>query len=72
MFAKSLADIFVISLRIKTGSQRDHKQLILNLWKVLVPPIRAATEHLTRYHGIRCTIVALILILLSDLLAVGI
>jgi hypothetical protein len=27
---KSLADILVISLRIKTGSQRGHKQLILS------------------------------------------
>jgi hypothetical protein len=30
MFSKSLAGIFVISLRIKTGRQRGHKQLFLN------------------------------------------
>jgi hypothetical protein len=29
MFSKSLAGILVISLRIKTGSQRGHKQLLL-------------------------------------------
>src|SRR5258705_6303787 len=29
MLVKSLTDVFVISLRIKTGSQRGHKQLVM-------------------------------------------
>ncbi|TKS58538.1 MAG: hypothetical protein EWM73_03481 [Nitrospira sp.] len=39
-FVKSLADIFVISLRIKTGSQRGHKQQILILPPRAYSPIQ--------------------------------
>jgi hypothetical protein len=44
-FVKSLADIFVISLRIKTGSQRGHKQLVLILQKAI--SLRASNDLFT-------------------------
>jgi hypothetical protein len=51
-----LTDIFVISLRIKTGRQKGHKQLILNLQKAISPRVaclfdgaRKLTYHLQCY-----------------------
>jgi hypothetical protein len=55
-FVKSLTDIFVISLRLQTGSQRGHKQLLLTPHLIIFTTSIELIPILTRMLDIQCAL----------------